>query len=211
MPAGEGDHPQADGGKRLEAKMSCHQEIEQQIEQSISLLKALQGQGGILRSIAAVWAEAVRKGGKVILFGNGGSAADAQHIAAELVGKYYMSRGPLPAIALNTDTSVLTALSNDLGYENVFARQVSALARPGDVVVGISTSGNSPNVLLALREAKSLGATTVAFTGAGGKLKEVADYVLSLPSTDTPRLQEAHVTAGHIICYLVEKALFGEA
>ena len=190
--------------------MSMEEAIRQQIEHNISLMRALQSQADMLASIAKLWVEAIKGGGKIILFGNGGSAADAQHIAAELVGKFYLNREPLPAIALTTNTSVLTALGNDLGYESVFARQVRGLTKPGDVVVGLSTSGNSPNVLLAVEEAKRLGAVTVALTGATGKLKEKTDYVLSLPSTDPARLQEAHITAGHIICYLVERALFGE-
>jgi len=116
----------------------------------------------------------------------------------------------LPAIALTTNTSSLTAIGNDYGYEEVFARQVKGLVREGDIVIGISTSGNSPNVLRAIEEAKRLGVTTIAFTGQGGRLRELAEYVLSVPSKDTPRIQEAHITAGHIICYLVEEALFGE-
>ena len=145
----------------------------------------------------------------MLLFGNGGSAADAQHIACELGGKFYLDRAPLPVIALTTNTSSLTAIGNDYSYEEIFARQVRGLAKQGDIVVGISTSGNSPNVLRGIEEAKQLGAITVAFTGQGGRLKELAEYVLSVPSSDTPRIQEAHITAGHIICYLVEDTLFG--
>ncbi len=184
-------------------------EIVKQIEDSIELKKYLQKEAKNLVAMANVLIDAFRKGNKVLLFGNGGSAADAQHIACELAGKFYRDRQPLPAIALNTNTSALTAIANDYGYEEVFDRQVKALARPGDVVIGISTSGNSPNVLTAIKTAKQLGAITIAFTGKGGKLKNLADYVLSIPSVDTPRVQEAHITAGHIICYLVERALFG--
>jgi D-sedoheptulose 7-phosphate isomerase len=159
--------------------------------------------------IAEAIIRAYQAGKKVLLFGNGGSAADAQHIACELAGKFYLDRTPLPAIALTTNTSSLTAIGNDYGYEEVFSRQLKALVKEGDIVIGISTSGNSPNVLRGVEEAKRLRATTIAFTGRGGKLKELADYVLSVPSLDSPRIQEAHITAGHIICYLVEQALFG--
>ena len=161
-------------------------------------------------AIADQLIQALRNGNKVLLFGNGGSAADAQHIAAELSGKYTRHRDPLPAIALTTNTSSLTAIANDYGYEAVFARQLQALVAEGDIVIGISTSGSSPNVLLAMEEAKRRGAITIALTGQGGKLKELADYVLSVPSTKTPRIQEAHITIGHIICHLVEEEIFGE-
>jgi D-sedoheptulose 7-phosphate isomerase len=137
-------------------------------------------------------------------------SADAQHIAGELAGKFYLDRDPLPAIALTTNTSSLTAIANDYGYDQVFARQLRGLVNKGDIVIGISTSGSSPNVTIAMEEAKRHGAIIIAFTGQGGKLKEIAEYVLSIPSTDTPRIQEAHITAGHIIAYLVEEALFGE-
>ena len=181
-----------------------------QIEESINLKEELKAQSRVLISIAEQIIQAFRAGNKVLLFGNGGSAADAEHIAAELGGKFGRNREPLPAIALTTNTSLLTAIVNDYSYEVVFARQVKALAKKGDVVIGISTSGESPNVLRGIEQAKRIGATTIAFTGQGGKLKESADYVLSLPSNNTPRLQEAHITAGHIICYLVEEALFGK-
>jgi len=185
-------------------------EITKQLEDNIALQRYLQGQAKALTTIAELLIQAFRKGKKVFLFGNGGSAADAQHIACELSGKFYRNRDPLPAIALTTNTSSLTAIGNDYGYEEVFARQVKGLVREGDIVIGISTSGNSPNVLRAIEEAKRLGVTTIAFTGQGGRLRELAEYVLSVPSKDTPRIQEAHITAGHIICYLVEEALFGE-
>ncbi|HEX74229.1 MAG TPA: D-sedoheptulose 7-phosphate isomerase [Dehalococcoidia bacterium] len=180
-----------------------------QIEESAELKEALKGQINLLLKISEQITQAFRKGNKVILFGNGGSAADAQHIACELMGKFYMEREPLSAIALTTNTSSLTAIANDEGYEVVFSRQLRGLVRKGDIVIGISCSGNSPNVLRGVEEAKRLGAATIAFTGQGGKLKEIADYVLSVPSTDTPRIQETHITAGHIICFLVEEALFG--
>jgi len=183
--------------------------IVQQIEDSIELKKYLQKETKNLVAMADLLVDAFRKGNKVLLFGNGGSAADAQHIACELAGKFYLDRAPLPAIALTTNTSSLTAIANDYSYEELFVRQVKGLVKQGDVVIGISTSGNSPNVLRGIEEAKRLGATTIALTGRGGRLKELADSVISVPSVDTPRIQEAHITAGHIICYLVEQALFG--
>jgi D-sedoheptulose 7-phosphate isomerase len=150
----------------------------------------------------------LQAGGKVLLLGNGGSAADAQHIAAELVGRYKAERRGLPAVALTTDTSALTAIANDYGYDRVFARQVEALAKPGDVVVGISTSGNSPSVVEALGAAERAGCTTVALTGRdGGRIGRLADVHLNIPHDDTARVQEAHITLGHILCELVERAM----
>ena len=184
--------------------------IVKQIEESIELKKYLQKEAKNLVAMANLLVDAFRKGNKVILFGNGGSAADAQHIACELAGKFYLDRDPLPAIALVDNIPALTAIANDYSYDEVFARQVKALAKKGDIVIGISTSGNSSNVLQGIEAAKQLGAITIAFTGQGGRLKDLADYVLAIPSTDTPRIQEAHITAGHIICYLVEQVLFGK-
>lgn len=147
--------------------------------------------------------------GKILLFGNGGSAADAQHIAAEFVGRYKRDRKPLAAIALTTDTSILTSLANDFGYARVFERQIQALGNAGDAVIGISTSGNSPNVVHALMEAKLLGMLTVGFTGAKiGDLDRYCTYVLKVPSEVTSRIQEAHITLGHVICELVEQEMF---
>jgi D-sedoheptulose 7-phosphate isomerase len=169
----------------------------------------LQLDSGIIVKIAQLIIESYKKGKKVILFGNGGSAADAQHIAAELVGKYKMVRDPLAAMALTVNTSILTACANDFGYELVFAKQVRAIAEEGDVVIGISTSGTSPNVLEAIKAAKEIGAHTVGFTGEGGaELGKIVDICLAVPSKDTPRIQESHITAGHIICFLVERAIF---
>lgn len=166
---------------------------------------------GIIVKIANAMIYAYKKGGKVVLFGNGGSAADAQHIAAELVGKYKMIRKPLPAIALTTNTSILTACANDYGYETVFTKQIEALVEKDDVVIGISTSGTSPNVIEGIKAAKEKGAITVGFTGEqGSELGNNVDMCLAVPSKDTPRIQESHITAGHIICFLVEKSIFGE-
>lgn len=160
--------------------------------------------------ITRVIVNAYKENKKVILFGNGGSAADAQHLACELVGKFYLERKALASIALTTNTSALTAIANDYSFNRVFARQVEALVNPGDIVIGITTSGNSLNVIEGIKEAKLRGAVTIGFTGAyGGKLKEDVDYLLAIPSEDTPHIQESHIMIGHIICFLIEKELFG--
>jgi D-sedoheptulose 7-phosphate isomerase len=164
-----------------------------------------------INQISSVIIEAYRRKKKVILFGNGGSAADAQHIAGELVNRLHLEREALPAIALTTDSSVLTSIANDYDYSRIFARQVEALAKEGDVVIGISTSGSSSNVIEAVKTAKEKGAKTVGFTGnKGGKLAELVDFVISVPSDETPRVQESHITILHIICCLVERELFGD-
>lgn len=152
---------------------------------------------------------ALSNGNKLLLAGNGGSASDAQHIAAELVGRYEIDRKALPAIALTTNTSELTAIANDYGYENVFQRQVQALAQNGDVFFGLSTSGNSPNVVNAIRECRVLGVKTVAMTGAsGGEMKSISDFCINVPSANTARIQEVHITIGHIICKAIENTIF---
>lgn len=150
----------------------------------------------------------LKSGGKVLIFGNGGSAADAQHIAAEFVGRFQAERKALAAISLNTNTSILTALSNDYGYEIVFSRQIEALAKPGDVAIGISTSGKAKNVLLAMKKAREMGLKTICLTGGnGGELLKCAGLCFVVPSAVTARIQEAHITIGHIICELVENGL----
>ena len=152
-----------------------------------------------------------RNGGRVYFCGNGGSAADAQHLAAEFSGRFYFDRPVLPADALHCNTSYLTAVANDYGYDKVFARLISGLGREGDILVGLSTSGNSENILQAFAVFREKGVRTLALTGAnGGRMKELADLLINIPSTDTPRIQEAHITIGHIICELVEQAIFGE-
>ena len=177
------------------------------MDESIAAKRYLHDHAELLAAIAREVVRALKAGKKVLVFGNGGSAADAQHIAAELAGRFYDSqRPPLPAIALTTNTSSLTAIANDFGYDVVFLRQVQALVAPGDVVMGLSTSGESRNVLLAIREAKARGAVTVGFSGEGGALKSAVDYSIAVPSKDPPRIQEAHITAGHIVCYLAEQA-----
>jgi D-sedoheptulose 7-phosphate isomerase len=151
-----------------------------------------------------------RQGGKLLVMGNGGSAADAQHFVAEIVGRFKMERPGLPAVALSTDTSILTAIGNDYGFEKVFRRQVEALAVAGDLVIGISTSGNSPNVQSALELAREKGCNTAALLGKdGGSIKGVCDLALIVPCNDTPRVQEGHITIIHIVCDLLEKSMFG--
>ncbi len=150
-----------------------------------------------------------RRGNKILIFGNGGSAADAQHLAAEFVNRFLFDRAPLPAIALTTDTSVLTSIGNDADFSRVFSRQIEALGSKEDIAWGITTSGKSPNVIEGLRTAKELGMTTIAFTGKdGGEALRLADRGLNVAAASTPRIQEVHITAGHIICELVERELF---
>ena len=182
------------------------------IEESIAVKKeAVLKCTDEIAKAASVIIEAYRKGKKVLICGNGGSAADAQHIAAELVGRYKMERKALPAIALTTDTSIITAVGNDYGFEKIFSRQVEALGEKDDVLVAISTSGNSPNVLSAMEEAQKKGMRIIVLAGGtGGKMREMkSDAMIIAPSNNTPRIQELHITAGHIICELVEKELFG--
>ncbi len=153
--------------------------------------------------------QAFERGNKLLLLGNGGSAADAQHIAAEFVNRFIIDRPPLPAIALTTDTSILTSVSNDSAFQEIFARQIKALGKEGDVVIGLSTSGNSPNVIRALEVAKEMGIKTVALTGNdGGMLAKLADIPLVVSSSSTPRIQETHILVGHILCEMVEHQLF---
>jgi len=183
------------------------EEIKRMIEDSIQAKeKMLEMHSQTIRQIAEQMCRVLENGGKILWCGNGGSAADAQHLSCELVSKFYVDRDALPSIALTTNTSILTAIPNDYNFEVVFRRQVEALGRKGDLIVGISTSGNSKNVIEALKKAREIGMFTVGFTGStGGAMKEFCDILLNVPSTDTPRIQEAHITAGHIICYLVEK------
>ena len=162
-------------------------------------------QAGLSEAAAGLMINGLKGGGKILFCGNGGSAADSQHLAAELTGRYLRDRAPLAAVALTVDTSALTAIANDYSYDEVFARQVRGLGRPGDVLVGISTSGNSRNVVAALEAARALSMRTIGLTGAGGgRMKELCDVCLCVPSTDTPRIQEMHIAAGHMLCELVE-------
>ena len=184
------------------------------IEASIAVKQRLLEDTMLVSSIARVSEvslAAMKNGNKLLLFGNGGSAADAQHIAAEFVGRFAFDRPALPALALSVNTSCVTAIGNDYGFDQVFSRQLEALARPGDVAIGFSTSGNSPNVLHAISTAKKMGLQTVALTGTpGGKLKQAADldHCVCVPSSETPRIQECHILIGHIVSELVEQELF---
>ena len=184
----------------IRQQLHDHKAVIDEIEQSLA---------ATLAAAVTVLQEAFVKGNKLLVMGNGGSAADAQHFAAEIIGRFKLERPALPAIALTTDSSVLTAIGNDYGFEAIFSRQVEGLACGGDVVFGISTSGNSPNVRAALEKAKEKGCKTIALLGRdGGSIKELADIPLVVPSFDTPRIQEGHVTIIHIICDLLEKRLF---
>jgi D-sedoheptulose 7-phosphate isomerase len=185
--------------------------IHARTEESIAVKRALlETQAETIAQVGAAVVEALRQGKTLYLFGNGGSAGDAQHIAAELVGRFTKERRALPAIALTTNTSALTALGNDYEYAIVFSRQLEAFGKPGDIAIGISTSGNSPNVVCALETANRLGMITVGLTGeTGGKTKAEAEYCICVPSRDTARIQESHILIGHILCEIVEQELFG--
>jgi len=183
-----------------------------QIQETQRVVSAMLADDSLLARVAAA-AEAciasLNNGGKILLAGNGGSAADAQHIAGEFVSRFAFDRPGLPAIALTTDTSILTAIGNDYGYDKLFARQVQAHAQKSDVFIAYSTSGKSPNVIAALQEAKSRGVICIGMTGnRGGPMKELCEYYLDVPSADTPKIQEGHAVLGHILCGLVEQALF---
>jgi D-sedoheptulose 7-phosphate isomerase len=190
------------------------QRVRRSIEASIGVKRLLLNSSEVVSGMARVTdilIEAFKNGNKPLLFGNGGSAADAQHIAAEFVGRFAFNRPALPALALTVNTSAVTAIGNDYGFDLVFGRQIEALGRRGDVAIGISTSGNSANVIEAVTVAKKLGLYTVALTGAsGGKLKTTADHCLCAPSNETPRIQECHILIGHIIAELVEQTIFYE-
>ncbi len=164
-----------------------------------------------IEAVAKKCVDVYKNSKKTLLAGNGGSAADAQHIAAELVGRYGFDRPSIPSLALTTDTSNLTAIGNDYGYDKVFSRQVEGMAQEGDLFIGISTSGNSLNVINAFNSAKEKGVTTVALVGRdGGEMAKVADFALIVPSNATPRIQESHILIGHILCDIIEKELFGD-
>lgn len=188
--------------------------INNQIEKSLKLKQDLFHSNEIKKLIQEVSDEiikAYKNGNKTLIAGNGGSAADAQHIAGEFVSRFYFDRPGLASIALTTDTSILTAIGNDYGYEKLFSRQLQANGVSGDVFIGISTSGNSKNVIEALNYAKANGIITVGLTGEkGGIMKELCDYCICMPSNETPRVQEGHILVGHIICAVVEEAIFGK-
>ena len=187
-----------------------NEEVIRQLEDSARIKETMaENLVDIIADAARMIIKAYKNGHKVILIGNGGSAADAQHIAAELVGRLNTERDALPAIAMTTNTSIITAVTNDYGYDTVFSRQLEALAVDGDVLIAISTSGNSPKIIKALDTARAMGVTTIGLTGKKGRaVKDNADLTIMVPSDDTQRIQEAHITIGHIICSLVEKELF---
>ena len=192
--------------------MHAQDKIRNIIAESVSVKNKILSDELLLKRIEVVAqaiATAFKNGNRLYLCGNGGSAADAQHLAAEFTGRFYSDREPLPAEALHVNTSFMTAVANDYSYEEVYQRAVKAHVRKGDVLIGISTSGNSNNILLAQKEAISRGAVVISFTGeTGGKMKDHCDYLFNIPSRDTPRIQESHILIGHIICQLVEEALF---
>jgi D-sedoheptulose 7-phosphate isomerase len=184
----------------IRSQLRAHQEVIQVIESTLAPR---------ISTAAAILVKALSSGHKLLLLGNGGSAADAQHFAAEIVGRFRLERRGLPAIALSTDTSILTAIGNDYGFEVIFRRQVEALAVAGDVVIGISTSGSSKNIVAALSLAREMGCSTIGLLGRdGGTIKDLVDLDLTIPSQDTPRVQEGHITIIHILCDLIEKGLF---
>jgi len=186
-------------------------EIKKQLQGHRAMIDLLERElSSGIAEMAGLISTALAEGNKLLVMGNGGSAADSQHFVAEIVGRFKMERRALPALALSTDTSIMTAIGNDYGFECIFSRQVEAHAAPGDIVVGLSTSGNSPNVLKALIEARQRGCRTIGLLGKdGGSIKPVCDLALVVPCTDTPRIQEGHITIIHIVCDLVEKKLFG--
>lgn len=176
--------------------------VKEEILSNATLLENIERLGNLM-------IKTFQNGGKILFCGNGGSAADAQHLAAELSGRFYIDRKPLPAEALHCNTSYLTAVANDYGYDKIFSRLITAIGQSGDLLIGLSTSGNSPNIINAFETARVLGITTVAFTGeSGGNLKHKATMLINVPSGDTPRIQEAHITIGHILCEMVERELF---
>jgi D-sedoheptulose 7-phosphate isomerase len=190
----------------------AHAHIRQLLAETQRVVSAMLHDQSLQDSLAAAafaCEHALRKGGKILLAGNGGSAADAQHMAAEWVGRFALDRPGLAALALTTDTSVLTAIGNDMGYDKVFSRQVQALGQRGDVFIGYSTSGQSANILQAFEAAKQKGLVCIGFTGqSGGPMQQCCDVLLQVPSLDTPKIQEGHLVLGHILCGLVEQAMF---
>ncbi len=186
--------------------MLQHQQyLQTMLQQHQEMFAQLDSLFPVISQVADELKQCIAQGGKILLMGNGGSAADSQHIAAEIVGRYKKERRGLAAIALTTDTSILTSVGNDYGYHYIFARQIEALCRPGDVVIGITTSGNSQNVVLAIEEANRMGAISIGLTGgSGGKLNGLCRYNIVVPSSDTPRIQEAHIFIGHSLCEMLE-------
>lgn len=190
--------------------MDITREIKDHLESHLRVINAIELElTPLIAELATLLVDTFSHGGKLFVMGNGGSAADAQHFAAEIVGRFKMERKALPAIALSTDTSIITAIGNDYGFEKIFSRQIEALAEPGDIALGISTSGNSPNVLQALKLAREKGCRTVGLLGKdGGVIRSACDIALVVASADTPRVQEGHITIIHILCDLLEKTMF---
>jgi len=191
--------------------MNLRKKVEDALAQSAFVkLLLLQRQAAVIEKIGTTLARVLKSGRAMYIFGNGGSAADSQHIAAELEARFLKERKALPCHALTTNTSTLTAVGNDYGYEYTFSRQIEAYCRKGDAAIAISTSGNSVNVLEAVKRARKAGAVTIGFTNeTGGKLKRLVDLCLCVPSTDTQRVQECHITVGHIVCDIIESSMFG--
>ena len=186
--------------------------IDESLKESLAAKEAFASrERAAIKTLVNWMEEAIRSGRKIMIFGNGGSAADAQHMAAEFVNRFLINRRPLPAIALTTDSSILTSIGNDFSFDDIFLKQIQALGQPGDVAIGISTSGNSPNVLKAIAEAKQMGLRTAALTGGtGGKLLALAELTLNVPSKRTPAIQETHLWVEHLLCQLVDEVLFGQ-
>lgn len=194
--------------------MDCTSLIDARLQAHADTIAGIRGDAALMAAVSAA-VEAItdcfRNGGRVYFCGNGGSAADAQHLAAEFSGRFYFDRPVLPSEALHCNTSYLTAVANDYGYEQVFSRIISGIGQKGDILVGLSTSGNSDNIVRAFEVCRQKGVRTIAMTGTtGGRMKDLSDMLINIPSTDTPRIQEAHITVGHIICELVEQAIFGK-
>lgn len=190
--------------KKIKDIIQASIDVKQQILQNGSLLKTIE-------DCVSVIVKAFKEDKKVLFCGNGGSAADAQHLAAEFSGRFYTDRDALPAEALHCNTSYITAVANDYSYDVIYARMVKGIGRPGDILIGLSTSGNSKNIVAAFEAAKAKQMITIGFTGdSGGKMKAISDHLLNVPSGDTPRIQESHITLGHIICQMVEEQYFGQ-
>jgi D-sedoheptulose 7-phosphate isomerase len=196
--------------KKIIDKMKIQQAIQSSVDVKLQIMNNSTFLE-MIEKVSEVLYNALKQGHKVLFCGNGGSAADAQHLAAELSGRFYFDRDPLPSEALHCNSSFLTAVANDYGFDFAYARLVKGSGQEGDVLVGLSTSGNSTNIVKAFEEAKTKGMLTIGMTGStGGKLKDVSDYLLNVPSNDTPRIQESHILIGHILCEIVEERLFGK-
>ncbi len=193
--------------------MTMNNKISNIISESIAVKTAVLGNERLINTVkecVELIIKAFKNGNKVLFCGNGGSAADAQHLAAEFSGRFYTDRDALPAEALHCNTSYITAVANDYSYDEIYSRLIKGIGQKGDVLVGLSTSGNSKNIVKAFEMAKEKGMQTIGFTGeTGGQMKEISDYLLNVPSTDTPRIQESHILLGHIVCQLVEEGYFG--